>query len=312
MTQSPVIFGSVLGFAFGTGVLLVIWRLRARTVRFHDRISAYLGPRATTSDLLREARVVTPFPVVEQFLAPWVKSVGRLLERLGSSRANLEARLLRAGTGRSIEQFRVQQILSAVLGLAGGTFFAVTLRWLRHSPIPALVMLVMLSAVIGVLLNDHVLSRQIKKRESRMMLEFPTIAELFALAVGAGQSPAAALDRVCATASGEVVVELKQLLYAVHSGTPFVRGLEELAATTSLPALARFAEGVAVAVERGTPLADVLRDQAQDVRDAGRRALMELGGQKEVAMMVPVVFLLLPITVAFAVFPSAVTLHIGL
>lgn len=312
MTHSYPLSGAIIGFIFGVGALLVIWRLRARTVRFHDRIAPYLGPRTTTSDLLRDARAITPFPILEQFLAPWIKDVGAFLERFGSARATLEIRLRRAGNRQSVEQFRVQQVLSAVLGLAGGTFVAVTLRIVRSSPLPILVLLVIICAVVGVLLSDQVLSRQIKMRERKMMLEFPTIAELFALAVGAGQSPAAALDRVCATATGEVVIELRQLLATVHSGTPFVRGLEEFATSTSLPALARFAEGVAIAVERGTPLADVLRDQAQDVRDAGRRALMEVGGQKEVAMMVPVVFLLLPVTVVFAVFPSAVTLNIGL
>ena len=67
-----------------------------------------------------------------------------------------------------------------------------------------------------------------------------------------------------------------------------------------------------MAVERGTPLADVLRAQAQDVREEGRRALMETGGRKEVLMMVPVVFLILPVTVVFAVFPSMVVLRVGL
>ncbi len=66
-----------------------------------------------------------------------------------------------------------------------------------------------------------------------------------------------------------------------------------------------------MAVERGTPLAEVLRAQAQDVRETGRRALMESGGRKEVLMMVPVVFLILPVTVVFAVFPSIATLRIG-
>ena len=59
-----------------------------------------------------------------------------------------------------------------------------------------------------------------------------------------------------------------------------------------------------VAVERGTPLAEVLRAQAQDVREEGRRAVMEEGGKKEIAMMIPVVFLVLPITVLFALFPG--------
>ena len=59
-----------------------------------------------------------------------------------------------------------------------------------------------------------------------------------------------------------------------------------------------------IAVERGTPLAEVLRAQAQDVREDGRRAVLEAGGRKEIAMMVPVVFVVLPITVLFAVFPG--------
>jgi tight adherence protein C len=38
---------------------------------------------------------------------------------------------------------------------------------------------------------------------------------------------------------------------------------------------------------------------------------MEAGGRKEVVMLVPVVFLILPITVVFAVYPSLATLRVG-
>ena len=88
--------------------------------------------------------------------------------------------------------------------------------------------------------------------------------------------------------------------------------LQGMADRTSLPGLARFVDGVAVAVERGTPLAEVLRAQAQDARDEGRRALMERGGKQVVAMMVPVVFLVLPVTVVFAVYPGLAVLRLGL
>lgn len=62
--------------------------------------------------------------------------------------------------------------------------------------------------------------------------------------------------------------------------------------------------GIAVAIERGTPLAEVLRAQAQDVRDNAKRDLMEVAGKKEIAMLAPVVFFILPLTVIFAVFPG--------
>ena len=67
---------------------------------------------------------------------------------------------------------------------------------------------------------------------------------------------------------------------------------------------------MAVAIERGTPLADVLRAQAQDARDNAKRELMETAGKKEIAMLAPVVFFILPLTVVFAIFPGLSLLHL--
>ena len=41
----------------------------------------------------------------------------------------------------------------------------------------------------------------------------------------------------------------------------------------------------------------MLRAQAQDVRDNAKRELMETAGKKEIAMLAPVVFFILPLTV---------------
>ena len=78
--------------------------------------------------------------------------------------------------------------------------------------------------------------------------------------------------------------------------------------TSPFEAFARFVQGVVVGIERGTPLADVLRAQAVDVRELGKRALLEAGGRKEISMMVPVVFMILPVTVLFALYPGLITL----
>jgi len=137
-----------------------------------------------------------------------------------------------------------------------------------------------------------------------MLTEFPTVAELLALAVGAGEGAVGALDRVCRLSHGELAGELRRCLADARAGANLPTALHGLADRTGLPSLRRFVDGVVIAVQRGTPLAEVLRAQAQDVREEGRRALMEAGGRKEIAMMVPVVFLILPVTVLFAVFPG--------
>jgi tight adherence protein C len=145
-----------------------------------------------------------------------------------------------------------------------------------------------------------------------MLAEFPSLAELMALAVSAGESATGALERVCRTAHGELAEEFGRVLAATRAGTPVVEAFQDFSRRTRLAPLARFVDGLTVAVQRGTPLADVLRAQAQDVRDMSKRELMESAGRKEIAMMVPLVFGVLPLTVLFAVYPGIALINLGL
>ncbi|MGO1654188.1 MAG: type II secretion system F family protein, partial [Brevibacterium yomogidense] len=43
----------------------------------------------------------------------------------------------------------------------------------------------------------------------------------------------------------------------------------------------------------------------------GRRSLMEVSGRKEVAMLIPVVAFVLPVTVLFAIYPTLAVLELG-
>src|SRR5699024_9743743 len=89
-------------------------------------------------------------------------------------------------------------------------------------------------------------------------------------------------------------------------------GARVTGARTPLGSLGRFGEGVSIAIERGTPLADVLRAQAQDAREEAKRELMETAGQREIMMLVPVVFFVLPLVIVFAIFPGLAVLEISL
>src|SRR3954468_17228664 len=133
---------------------------------------------------------------------------------------------------------------------------------------------------------------------------------MLALAVAAGEGPVAALDRVVRRSGGELSRDLGVVLASVRTGEPVAQAFDGLARSSGLPLVARFAQGVAVAVERGTPLAEVLHAEAADVREAGRRELIEGAARKEIFMMVPVVFLVLPVTVLTAFWPGVIGLHL--
>ncbi|GIG22470.1 pilus assembly protein TadB [Cellulomonas chitinilytica] len=310
--MSPTAQGALVGLLGGVGILLVVARLRARRIGLDQRLAPYLRPRSTGSRLLRAPAAHTALPTVERLIAPVMADAVRFVARFGSTTSDLRRRLSRAGRPDTVEQFRAGQVVWGVVGLAAGLGVALAVVSVRQTSPVALVVLVVLSGITGVLGRDWLLTREVSRREARMLAEMPTVAELLALAVGAGEGAVGALERVVRSTRGELTGELARTLADARAGAPLTVALDGLADRTGLAALARFAEGVAVAVERGTPLAEVLRAQAQDVREEGRRALMESGGRKEVLMMVPVVFLILPITVVFAVFPSLVVLRVGL
>jgi tight adherence protein C len=61
-------------------------------------------------------------------------------------------------------------------------------------------------------------------------------------------------------------------------------------------------------MERGTSLSDVLTRQVEEVRTAHHATLMTAAGKAEIALMIPVIFLILPISVLFALWPSYLSL----
>ncbi|WP_413452375.1 type II secretion system F family protein [Georgenia phoenicis] len=310
--MSPTAWGAFAGLLGGLGMVLVVWRVRAMRPWLPDRIAPYLRERPATSGLLAEPRTHTPFPTLESLLAPVMSDAGRVLERLGSTTQNVRRRIALSGAPLSVEQFRLEQMMWAILGLTGGLLLVMLAGVARGLNVLAGTGVVVIAAVLGAVARDRWLTRAATRNQEAMLEELPAVAELLALAVSAGEGPMAALERVTRTTRGALTTQLEVTLGEARAGAPLALALERLAARTSQPAVARFAEGIAVAVDRGTPLAEVLRAQAQDAREAARRELMETGGKKEIAMMMPVVFLVLPVTVLFALFPGLMLLQVGL
>ncbi len=308
MTGVPV--GMLLGLVAASGLLLVALNApRLRRARLDDRLSPYLRDAPRPSRLLSLPSTVTPFATLERILRPVLDDATRMLERYVGGSTSVRRRLAQLGRGECLEQFRTEQVIWGALGLLAGVSLLVVAVASGSGPNPlALVALCLIAALGGVLGRDYWLSAQVRRREAAMLAEFPTVAELLALAVAAGEGPVGALERVCRLSSGELPRELGLALAEARSGATLVQAFEGISQRTSLDALARFVDGVAVAIERGTPLAEVLRAQAVDVREAGKRALLESGGKREIAMMVPVVFLVLPVTVVFALYPGLVSI----
>lgn len=305
--MTPLI-GALLGALTAGGILLIADGVRAtRSTSLAVRVLPYLR------DLPQSRSLPMHTPPTSAFAAlvfPLLRTAADAVERVLGGAESVRRRLTRADLAQDVNGFRVEQV---VWGLCAFAIVALPSAFIAAaSPQRSVPLFVfcLIAFVLGVLLRENRLTSQVARRERRILEEFPTVAELLALSVAAGEGPVAALERVARRTQGELSTELRKVLADVRTGTPVTHAFDALAARSGLPVVSRFAEGLAIAVERGTPLVDVLHAQAADVREAGRRTLIESGARREVAMMVPVVFLVLPTIVVFAFWPGLVGLNL--
>jgi tight adherence protein C len=301
--MSTVLLGGLLGAAVGLGVWLTTVRLTAISRgNFEARVLSYLSD-------MPQLRRSAPAGRAGAVLRPVLQRSGAVLDGVVGGSTSVQRRLHRAGQETSVAEFRVQQVSWGVVAFAVTAVLAILIAWQSPERAMPLAILTCLSALGGVMARDNRLTAQVRSHEEQVLAELPVIAELLALAVAAGEGPVAALERVVRRSNGALSHELGRVLADIRTGQPVANAFDDYAGRTGLPVVARFANGIAVAVERGTPLAEVLHAQAGDVREARRRALIESGARREIAMMVPVVFLVLPTTIIFAFWPGVIGLR---
>jgi tight adherence protein C len=143
-----------------------------------------------------------------------------------------------------------------------------------------------------------------KKSRKRIESEFPQVVELFAILLAGSQSPATALDHISRRTEGEFALLLREAVSQIHAGANFSHALDLLNVRIQSSMVRRFCDSLMIAIERGSPLVDVVNRQVEEVRNEERSRLLVAAGRAEIALMIPVVFLILPISVLFALWPS--------
>lgn len=307
--MSPALWAALAcGLATGLGLWSVASRLPAIG---GPRLAARLAPQLL--DVSAEARrmqrrvVADPLPVLGVLAAPAVDAFQQAFGGLLGGSGRTAVRLARAGRTASVEGHRLRQLLWAVGGAAAGAAAGVAAA-AQGSP-TALVAAPLVGALAGPLIADRLLIRRGDLRVARIESELPTVLEFLVLSLAAGEGVRDALRRVSGAGSGELAGVLQRVVDETAVGVPLAASLTRTADELRSTGLTRAVAAVVGALERGSPLVDVLRVQAADARESARRSLLESAGRREIGMMVPLVFLILPTTVAFAVFPGILVLQ---
>nr|WP_274615829.1 type II secretion system F family protein [Nesterenkonia sp. YGD6] len=304
----------ICGLVLGLGLVII---LRALPVNNQPSFSARVAPylRSTDSRFALSdsgAEHTMPLGVLAKILTPVLHQAARQFDRFSLDTQQLGHRLGQANSRLGPNDYRLQQLGLGVLGALLGTGLSLLGVWAGSLNGFSAAVIVLGLAGLGVALRDNLLTSQIRRRQARMLTEFPTIAEMIALAVSAGEGAPGAFSRVGRLARGDLALELTRVLHQTQAGTSFSTALKQMSTRVGSAPISRFLEGIIVAMERGTPLAEVMHAQAQDVRELARRELIETAGKKEIGMLVPLVFGVLPLTVLFAIYPGLSLLEIGI
>lgn len=303
---SPFAGAVVLGFAFALGVLLVLRRVpRWSAPTLSRRIAPYVRDVADPAGL---TPLHAPQPSVGALGLGGVRD--RLVGAWGGGDA-LARRLRQAGMTVDVAGFRARQLAWAGIGLAGGAVLAVVAT-LGGGGGPVAALLPPVLAAIALVVCEQRVTRAARRRSARIEDELPTVLEFLSLCLSAGESLREALRRVGDVGSGVLAAELRTAVLVSGTGTSLPDALTAAARDADVPALSRAVEHLVAAIDRGAPLAHVLQDQAVDAREEAKRSLIEAAGRKEIFMLLPLVFLILPLSVLFAVFPGVVMLRLGI
>ena len=172
---------------------------------------------------------------------------------------------------------------------------------------PNLAMPILLILVFSGSLGIHLFrgqKRQKQREIEKFEAEIPTFMQLMTVLISSGISPTRAIDLLTRRPSSICAKKLREVVTEVDQGKPIVEALDHLATMNKTLILSRFTTAIILGTERGSSLTPVLISQVKDARNAQKNKTMQQAGRAEIALMIPVVFLILPISILFALWPS--------
>jgi tight adherence protein C len=141
--------------------------------------------------------------------------------------------------------------------------------------------------------------------------EVVQIATLLGVAIDAGLSLVAALEEVIPRAKGPLSSKFSKLLVALNMGGNLYDELAQLRSEEKRPVLDELVVKLQVSLQFGTPLVEQLSMLVGTNRSLIAAEQLAIAAKKENLMLLPLVFLILPITVVFALFPSMQYLNLN-
>ena len=134
--------------------------------------------------------------------------------------------------------------------------------------------------------------------------EIAELADLLALSQVAGRGPIQAFSEVEDSLSINLGELVRGVLLKNASGISFEKSLIAMGEAANNEAMLQLARSFQTAIDRGTPLAENLRSYSHELRARRKEQILLSASKKEISMLVPIVFVVLPTVLVIAIYPA--------
>ena len=147
-----------------------------------------------------------------------------------------------------------------------------------------------------------------KPSKTNLRFTVPDVAGVMGLLLAAGLPVSVALAWLAPRTNSQIGEILTEITENIELGADIRFELSELS-TYADAGLSELSEKLILMIERGAGVSHQVFELATSLRQALYRELLQKAGANETKMLIPTVFLILPVTVLFALFPSLIVLQ---
>lgn len=209
-------------------------------------------------------------------------------------------------------QYGKIQLLPWLIYIGIVSVFAIQVRNFlsgRYQLIFGEITLVVIVISFGLSFQTFIAKRRLRLFHERLEVELPELVAMFTILISAGESVTNSIHYLSKFTRSESANIFRSIEQLHKEGKSITQALDIASEATHSRAFRKFTDAIALSIARGSPLSATLMNQTSEARSLYKSHILETAGKAEIKLMIPVVFLILPISIVFALFPSLQALN---
>ncbi len=276
--------------AVSIGVLI------AATAHQHKRVQRTLAVIGSyqTSNMVHTATTAPSQAdtALDRVVRPWAAAAARFARRFSPSGTadRIGRRLDYAGnpSGWTVERIFAWKSIAAFAGGVATLIFV-------HGQFALTVIIVLVGFLAGFFLPDLLLYNAGLKRQQKLQRELPDALDLLVISVEAGLGfDAALLNAAQKMQTTALAGEFIRVLQEMQIGRTRMDAFRSMGERTTVPELRSFAHSLVQADKLGIPIANVLREQSDEMRVKRQQRAEEKAQKVAVKILFPLIFCIMP------------------